>query len=290
MRRLKILWRSASTKSSGSSSSSNGVIGLKEESPDTTTVAQAPAEISPPLELARVRTPLYPHAHTKLLLDLLPEKGPEQDKKEEGEERGVRTPAPNHNPPIQHVSTRHLLRTGIAANNPDPDALRIYAGYLIHLSGHANKAEFLEATLGLMARSNVQLMKSHHSAILSAMNAQGWHDEVKETFCKMTELGIGCRLGTLFALLTSAVWRRDFEFALELMRRLIEGAEDKIGPLNLPIERVVEGCVGAGEEGVELMKLVLKWYDTVECGLDKRSVDILVKWIHRYNYTPSPSP
>ena len=159
-------------------------------------------------------------------------------------------------------------------------------GFLLHASCGFSDPQFLESILVMINRTDVPLVESHYNAILVAMDRCNWTTAVKRNFREMLSKGIKCRLETIFALVTSAVQRKDFEFAAELMFALTQGMYDRrrACPQPFPMEVVVDGCVGTRERGVKLIEQVLEWHRMSEATLSNKTVQSLIKWIKRCSF------
>ncbi len=165
----------------------------------------------------------------------------------------------------------------------DDCKLQDFIGFLLHASCSCEDPQFLESVLTLIGRTNVVLGESHYNSVLVAMDKHGWMGIVKRNFREMLSKGIKCRLETIFVLVTTAVRRQDFEFAVELMLALTKGMYNhrRVCVQPFPMEVVVDGCMGSKERGVALIEQVLEWHRMTEATLSTETVQSLIKWVER---------
>ena len=160
-------------------------------------------------------------------------------------------------------------------------------GYLAHLCLVTGKLEHLEALLYLLRRNRTEVERSTLYPILLAMDKHGWYDEMKTNFRLLVERGVKCKVEVMFTLIVSAAQRGDFKFAIELFPHLNRMAStvdvtDKLFFNRLPIEELVDACIGKRQEGLELMEEALAWYNNLNGKLDEKTVSALVKFAQRF--------
>jgi hypothetical protein len=119
-----------------------------------------------------------------------------------------------------------------------------------------------------------------------AMDKFGWHSLLARNFRHLLKMGVRCRTGTMFSIVLSAMQRRDYQFAVEVMEELLEtvrstGSRDRVG-ISMCMDPLVEACVGAGQWGEVMVGYVLEWYRMMVLGLDQATVDTLLEWLKRY--------
>ena len=221
-----------------------------------------------------LRTTLFPARYRKLVQEILP--------KPKAGEKHKKLKRPKHTKGEERYIFTRYKREGVDLDNPDLEILRGGIGHLLHQAIATNRPEYLEATLALIDRSKVRLKEEHSSVVLLAMSKCGWYDSVKTNFRSMEQRGIEWRLEMLFSVVKASLERRDFQFALEVMRVFVRIVGHRDTAVLFPMWEVVEGCEGGGEEeGRGLVELVLQWYAVVGVDLDRRVTDAIVKWIQR---------
>lgn len=156
-------------------------------------------------------------------------------------------------------------------------------GFLLHFACKYDHPRYFEKVLRMVERSNIQLTESHYNGILNAMNKYKWNTNAKKTFRDMQSSGVKCRLEAIFALVISAVKRKDFTFAEELMTILTTRmySRERAPPRPFPMEVVVDGCVGAKRKAMGTVEQVLEWHRMTEVALSSRTVNSLTKWVRR---------
>lgn len=161
-----------------------------------------------------------------------------------------------------------------------------HLGILLYTCLNYDNPDYLWAALALVSRNGLNLTESHYNRILLLMNRSGWYGSVKKNFRGMLNMGIKCRLDTMFALAASSAQRRDFKFAHEVLEKLIlsMGDQHRSSRNPFPMEVVIEACQGVGQWEEALIGLVLEWHRVLETSLSQKSVDALIKWIRRCMY------
>ena len=222
-------------------------------------------KISLPLR-SKLRTFFFPSSHMDVLMRLVSQLKPAEKKK--------------YKRRLELLNTRLFCEGSGVVDDWDD---KLLTGFLLHITCKCDDPQYFESVLSMIDRSNVQLDESHYNGILTAMNRYGWAANIKRTFQDMQSKGIKCRLETIFALVTTAVQRKDFEFAVELMTTLTEGMYDqrRACARPFPMDLVVDGCVGAKRRALGLIEQVLEWHRMTEVALSVNTVESLTKWVKR---------
>lgn len=158
--------------------------------------------------------------------------------------------------------------------------------FLILLCLELNDSRHLEGLIGLVERNKFEMTESHYNQLLIAMDRLNWHRPLVRNFRRLVKMGIKCRIGTMYSLVLSAIQKRDYRFAAEVMEELTHTirsmcSHNRCG-VSMRMDLVVEACVGAGRWGEVIVGHVLEWYRAMEIGLTQNMVDALIKWLDRY--------
>lgn len=157
--------------------------------------------------------------------------------------------------------------------------------FLVFLCLEIGNPRYLEALIGFVRRNKLVMTESHYNQLLISMDKLGWRRPLARNFRRLVKIGIKCRIGTMFTLVLSAVQRRDYRFAAEVMQELTQVvrsmcSHNRCG-ISLRMDLVVDGCVGAGWWGETLVGQVLEWHRAMEVDPSPSVVDALIKWLKR---------
>ncbi len=87
----------------------------------------------------------------------------------------------------------------------------------------------------------------------------------------------------MFSLATSAVKRRDFEFAVTVMESFVLHLRKRpdIPTQMFSASVLVEGCVGGGGGGERVVGLVMEWYQIARLEFSQEMINSIIEWIKR---------
>lgn len=157
--------------------------------------------------------------------------------------------------------------------------------FLVFLCLEIGDSRHLESLLALVERNKLEMTESHYNQLLISMDKLGWRRPLARNFRRLLKIGIKCRIGTMFSLILSAVQKRDYRFAVEVMQELTQAVRSMCNynrcGISLQMELVVEGCVGVGRWGEALVREVLEWHRAMEIDMSQSMVDALIKWLKR---------
>lgn len=246
-----------------------------EDAPSTQISLAMPVE-------SKLRTTLFPKRNVELLLRLLDSSKDTFGSNKPGN-YGKQAPG---NGGKWEAMREWLIHTERSPTNLDSPTASQNLRFLLLLCLKSNQSSFLEALLGMVLRNKIELAESHYNQLLLSMDKFGWHRQVARNFRRLVKTGIKCRIRTMFTLVMSAVQRKDFRFASEVMAELVQVIPCKIihhgsGDFSLRMDLVVDGCVGAGRWGEVLVGQVLEWHRAGEVDLSQKMVDSLLKWVKR---------
>lgn len=152
---------------------------------------------------------------------------------------------------------------------------------LLHICKVNQDPKLLYATLTFLKMHRIEIDDYHFNVLLNAMTSCGLYHSVKLNFRMMEKQGLDFRIGTLHNIVLDAAWRRDLEYAADVMHRMIQTMIEKDFPLvPLSMVEVMKACVGSGEKGQRLVEKVLEWHQAVS-NLSKEDGISIFEWLHR---------